>query len=185
MYPWYKVIVSTEPLQQGDLLDGFPVVVPPTSIGRLNLDSAGVEDDVSEFGIESFNVVVMTQSCDFQKLREDDEVILCPRHDYSVASQEEPKFSGEYGWKNLINDRIMSAYILDRCELNRIAFDYQIVNLGRVFSARFAFVKQFASSHGDRVRLMPPYREALAQAFARRFMRVGLPVDLPRTPPDS
>jgi hypothetical protein len=27
--------------------------------------------------------------------------------------------------------------------------------------------------------LLPPYREHLSQAFARFFMRVGLPVDIP------
>jgi hypothetical protein len=29
-------------------------------------------------------------------------------------------------------------------------------------------------------RLLPPYREHLSQSFARYFMRVGLPVDIPR-----
>jgi hypothetical protein len=32
---------------------------------------------------------------------------------------------------------------------------------------------------GRRLRLLPPYREHLSQAFARFFMRVGLPVDIP------
>ena len=32
---------------------------------------------------------------------------------------------------------------------------------------------------GTKVRILPPYREHLAQAFARFFMRVGLPVDVP------
>ncbi len=31
----------------------------------------------------------------------------------------------------------------------------------------------------SRLRLLPPYREHLAQGFARFFMRVGLPVDIP------
>jgi hypothetical protein len=30
-----------------------------------------------------------------------------------------------------------------------------------------------------RLRLLPPYREHLSQSFARFFMRVGLPVDIP------
>jgi hypothetical protein len=29
-------------------------------------------------------------------------------------------------------------------------------------------------------RLLPPYREHLSQSFARYFMRVGLPVDIPK-----
>ena len=32
---------------------------------------------------------------------------------------------------------------------------------------------------GNRLRLCPPYREHLAQSFARFFMRVGLPIDIP------
>lgn len=30
----------------------------------------------------------------------------------------------------------------------------------------------------EHLRLLPPYREHLSQAFARYFMRVGLPQDL-------
>jgi hypothetical protein len=30
-----------------------------------------------------------------------------------------------------------------------------------------------------RLRLLPPYREHLSQSFARFFMRVGLPIDIP------
>ena len=40
-------------------------------------------------------------------------------------------------------------------------------------------VRELAASQGPRLRLNPPYREHLAQAFARFFMRVGLPVDIP------
>jgi len=31
----------------------------------------------------------------------------------------------------------------------------------------------------NRLRLLPPDREHLAQAFARFFMRAGLPIDIP------
>jgi hypothetical protein len=31
-----------------------------------------------------------------------------------------------------------------------------------------------------RIRLLPPYREHLSQAFARHFMRVGLPSGIPQ-----
>ena len=41
------------------------------------------------------------------------------------------------------------------------------------------FLRNFAVQQGPRVRLMPPYREHLSQSFARFFMRVGLPVDIP------
>ena len=34
------------------------------------------------------------------------------------------------------------------------------------------------TSKSDRIRVLPPYREHLSQAFARFFMRVGLPQDI-------
>jgi len=40
------------------------------------------------------------------------------------------------------------------------------------------YFRAFAAGAGERVRLSPSYREHLAQAFARFFMRVGLPVDI-------
>ncbi|MBM4033230.1 MAG: hypothetical protein FJ291_15815 [Planctomycetes bacterium] len=57
--------------------------------------------------------------------------------------------------------------------------DYMLVSLRRVYSLSVPLVRRFAASIPARVRLCPPYREHLAQAFARFFMRVGLPVDIP------
>jgi len=42
------------------------------------------------------------------------------------------------------------------------------------------FIKLHLRKQGNRLRLLPPYREHLAQAFARFFMRVGLPADIPK-----
>jgi len=43
----------------------------------------------------------------------------------------------------------------------------------------FDFLINFAKQKDQRLRLLPPYREHLSQAFARFFMRVGLPSDIP------
>jgi hypothetical protein len=40
------------------------------------------------------------------------------------------------------------------------------------------YIADFATQGGARLRIVPPYREHLAQAFARYFMRVGLPSSL-------
>lgn len=39
-------------------------------------------------------------------------------------------------------------------------------------------IKGIAERNGKRLRLCPPYREHLSQAFARYFMRVGLPINI-------
>jgi len=53
-----------------------------------------------------------------------------------------------------------------------------IVDFHEVYTAPTNVVREFALRTGKRLRLLPPYREHLAQAFARFFMRVGLPVDI-------
>ncbi len=47
------------------------------------------------------------------------------------------------------------------------------------FGVKLTSLKDLAVRRSPRPRLLPPYREHLAQAFARFFMRVGLPVDIP------
>ena len=54
-----------------------------------------------------------------------------------------------------------------------------IVDFHSVYTAPVARVKEHAERLGNCLRLNPPYREHLAQAFARFFMRVGLPIDIP------
>lgn len=181
-FDWYTVVSGTTTLEQGDLLDDFPVVVPLPSLAEVSSESLGAEVQQSAT-VQLFNVVVMTQSCDFAKLSDEDEVVLCPRFDYSELIVAEPKFGGQGGWKNLINGRFIGAHLINKCEIENHEFDYQVIDLRRVFSAPFSVVKQVATNQGDRIRLLPPYREHLAQAFARQFMRVGLPIDLPREYP--
>ena len=181
-FRWYAVVSSTMPLEQGDLLDNFPIVIPPASIAEVLDEPIGYEIEASST-VERFNVIVMTQSCDLIKLGQEDEVILCPRHGYLELVAERPKFGGRDGWKKLIDGRFIGAHIINKCDVEVMNFDYQVIDLQRIFSVPLAIVNQVAANQGDRVRLLPPYREHLAQAFARQFMRVGLPVDLPQEYP--
>jgi hypothetical protein len=52
-------------------------------------------------------------------------------------------------------------------------------SIRRVYSLLVAFLRKTSLLNGRRLRLLPPYRENASQAFARFFMRVGLPVDIP------
>ncbi|MHB1424077.1 MAG: hypothetical protein ACYC3I_12945 [Gemmataceae bacterium] len=54
---------------------------------------------------------------------------------------------------------------------------WSVVDFHRLFTLPKMFVSRFAANVGPRLRLRSPYREHLAQAFARYFMRVGLPHD--------
>ncbi|MCG3196172.1 MAG: hypothetical protein GHCLOJNM_00643 [bacterium] len=65
------------------------------------------------------------------------------------------------------------------CKLERFTSEVKIVDFRRTFSLPIGFMRELARGVGPRVRLLPPYREHPAQAFARFFLRVGLPVDIP------
>jgi predicted ATPase len=56
--------------------------------------------------------------------------------------------------------------------------DFLLVDLRRIFTLSVELVREFAIMQRQRVRSLPPYWEHLSQAFARFFMRVGLPVDI-------
>ncbi len=180
-FPWYEQVPNTAGLQQGDLLDNFPVVVPAIAVADAPIEG-GTEIELTG-RVEHFNVVVMTQSCDFAKLSDNDQVVLCPRLDYFAVAPQRKSTKGPEGWKSLINGRIIGVHLINKCDIQGHAFNYQIVDLRQIFSVPLALVKRVVSNTIDRIRLCPPYREHLAQAFAQQFMRIGLPIDLPREMP--
>jgi len=54
-----------------------------------------------------------------------------------------------------------------------------LVDFHEIFTVPRAFLESLIKQRGKiRFRLLPPYREHLSQAFARFFMRVGLPIPI-------
>ena len=171
-FSWYE-IVSGADMEQGDFLDSFPIIIQPLDM-PVSIDE--LEGYELEPDVQIRNVIVMTQSCDFNKLEDDDLVNLCPRSNYS-------DLYGKKKWDSLRTGRIINAHLLSNFSSDLHVFEYQVVDLSRIFSVPYGYVKKFANAQETRIRLLPPYREHLAQAFAKRFMRVGLPLDLPREYP--
>jgi hypothetical protein len=78
---------------------------------------------------------------------------------------------------DVIKGRKAALHMLHECRLPGFERSYRLVNFQGVFALPIDFVrKQITVPH---LRLLPPYREQLAQNFARFFMRVGLPQDIP------
>lgn len=177
-YDWYDVVNQDTPFEQGDFFDRVPIPILTIT------ESIGGEPEYKQV-VEKQNVILMTQSCDLQDFHDEDAVLLCARVDYSIAAAERPKtFGKQNGWNNLLSGRISGAHLLNLCEIEEHRCDYQVVDLKRVYSVPFTLLRYYSTLQTvSRLRLLPPYREHLAQAFARQFMRVGLPIDLPREYP--
>jgi hypothetical protein len=175
---WYTFVQDA--LEQGDFISRFPILIPPYSDSLDDLLEAQEGERVDKsINTEFYNVIVITQSCDLIDFDDQDTVILCPRFDYALMNAEQPREYGPNGWANLKRGRVVGKHLLNKCDLPNHEFDYQVVDLRKIFSVPYGLVKEIASREKSRTRLTSPYREQLAQAFAYQFMRVGLIEDLP------
>ncbi|MBI4613869.1 MAG: hypothetical protein HY720_09690 [Planctomycetes bacterium] len=169
-YPWYEV-VEGESLEQGDIFIRCPVVVPEEPFAS----SAGPEPMRAD--VSFYDVVILTQSCDLAEDRVSD-VILCPNWDLAEAGRMDPALANRDAHEQIRKGRRARYLLLSDSPETRPALGVRIVDFSRVFGLPKRLLQRFASSSGPRLRLCPPYREHLSQAFARFFMRVGLPQDI-------
>jgi hypothetical protein len=169
-YPWYEAVNGDE-IEQGDILEACPVFLPPDDV------VVGVAAPVV-FQWEERDGVVMSQTCDLVKGREKvSEVLLCPV--WQRPELTEGFLATAKGMEEARRGNLPGFHVLAACELPSFAREVRVVDFRRVYSLPLGFVRRQAAGAAERIRLLPPYREHLAQAFARFFMRVGLPVNIP------
>ena len=170
-YPWYET-VEGEVIEQGDFLLDFDIFVP-------NSATAGGGQLVGQ--LKTFDLVVMTQTCDIAHGKVNG-LLLCPWWDlwrFVDAAKANGENLGAEVRESLRRGNLPGYHLLNEASQDEIKIGIGLVDFHDVHTAPLDQVKAFATSAGKRLRLRPPYREHLAQAFARFFMRVGLPVDIP------
>jgi hypothetical protein len=160
-YPWYALVTGTE-LQQGNLIMTCPLL-------RMQADGQ-VRRDVGN--------VVLSQSCDLQQGKLDI-VQVCPFFPIDRMATEIEFLRSRRGREELRRGNLPGYHPLNRCDLPGQEFDFLVCDFRSLYGIHTEWLKQLVGQQSPRVRLLPPYREHLAQAFARFFMRVGLPVDVP------
>lgn len=174
--------VTGRNLLQGDVLEEceFPLVVEDSKS-----DGSDWEIDI---GIS--RLIVITQSCDLESERVEF-VALCPvslavefgerngssfEFDASAPSQSSRNVKGN--WEGLRKGRQPGCHLLPPYQDADNPWGSLVVEFGQIISLPYARVADHAASLGDRPRLRSPYLEHLSQAFARYFMRVGLPTQI-------
>ena len=187
--PWYEIVSADLSITQGDLVFNCPVL--EWNPDKLNSQSA---DEVESLKVAadaiSADVIVMTQACDLEQEKVSN-VILCPHlplQDHYPVWEDDMKSKGQNPnnrmWKKYCND-ICNGFIWNLSMLNKDTdhdppeIDIRVVDFLDVFTVPRSFLENLLLQRGkQRFRLLPPYREHLSQAFARFFMRVGLPVPI-------
>jgi hypothetical protein len=185
---WYRLARPGEPLTQGDMIFRCPI---------LNWKSIPVEMDFSlgtgalSQVIDPFedDVIIMTQACDLEHGKISN-VVLCPHaalSDFKRLWEEDQRSRGQNptakSWQRLC-DNIRDGYVwnlsmLNAEEIDGVKLEHRVVDFRDVFTIPREMLESLLRQRNEpRPQLLPPYREHLSQAFARFFMRVGLPTSV-------
>jgi hypothetical protein len=167
-YPWYDIIDDLEILQ-GEIIMECPIMEPPTEI-KTGGDF--------EARVSIYNVIILSQSCDLVA-RKISLVLVCPFWTLEQFAQRDATFGSNERKENLRRGDFPGFHLLNKCTLEGFETDYLVVDFRNVYAVPITQLLALAKQRGRRLRLLPPYREHLSQAFARFFMRVGLPTDIP------
>jgi hypothetical protein len=183
---WYEAVNATTCLTQGDIILDCPIVRWASQSAELQI---GEESHMLESLVEvaKADVIVITQACDLENNKVQN-VILCPhlplekyREYWEKAGEtKDGKKPNEKQWKRACED-IKNGYnwnlaMLNEGYIKELRLTHRVVDFHDVYTVPRAFLESLLRIRGQaRLRLRPPYREHLSQAFARFFMRVGLP----------
>jgi hypothetical protein len=183
---WYEEVQPPTPLTQGDLILNCPLIAwkaePFPLHQKLEPETLRTMADAVQA-----NVVVMTQACDLEQEKVSN-VVLCPYHSlaelhpvWETQMRSQSQHPTSKAWKAYC-ERICNGYVWNLAILNggnttTLNTEHCIVDFHEVYTIPRNFLESLLQQRGHpRLRLLPPYREHLSQAFARFFMRVGLPV---------
>ena len=189
---WYRIVGSDISITQGDIILNCPLVswrdsVLPDLEGKQ-------ESEVLKTAIIaiSADVVVLTQACDLQYNKVAN-VILCPHlslEEYQKVWEREMEKKSQSptskSWKSHCDDIcdgfVWNLTMLNSFEMSPDRIEIRLIDFHEVFTVPRTFLESLLKKRkGPRFSLLPPYREHLSQAFARFFMRVGLPVEIDKS----
>lgn len=164
--------INEETLAQGDLL---PDCLVPQFEPDFGIDGT---NEVHEVLTSAANLIIVTQTCDLQNNKVT-LVALCPIHTLSEFEEINPKFAQRGKWEEVRKGRVEGLHMLAALDDPTDNRKSLIVDFGQIFSLPFGYLTYRTHQLGVRWRLDSPFLEHFSQAFARYFMRVGLPSTIP------
>lgn len=164
------------------------IVLPQLSyINPRNIKTVvTVEGPAMKLPVLKNNVIILTQSCEFQKTSLK-HVHLAPLLTFTeLVNRSQGQFNDEFTEEDLFEElkanRRHSKYLLNRCNMasfKNFKDEFLVVCLDLAFVVSPDYIKDYIKNSGRRyfLALNPPYREGMAQSYGRYFMRVGNPID--------
>jgi hypothetical protein len=174
-FDWYSEMIDTDEITQGDIIFKCPIVLPNQETFEAIISEKTEADEPLD--IKEADVIVLSQACDIlnEKI---DSLVVCPVVGLKELIAANPYFAGKEARESLRQGKEPPYHLLNTYSKTGFIFPYSVVSFHHIFSLPKDFLKKAALKCGRRIRVLPPYREHLSQAFARYFMRVGLPLDI-------
>ena len=169
MVPFWLSISGAD-LSQGDYLPDCLVPSVPDGFGPSSLSA--------DIAIHSADLVVVTQTCDLANAK-NGLVALCPIYSLGSFEAVNPSFAKKGVWEDVRKGRREGLHLLASMTNPADSREALVVNFREIFSLPIGYLRSHASGSGARWRLQSPFLEHFSQAFARFFMRVGLPSAIP------
>jgi hypothetical protein len=168
--PWW-LPTDGDLLMQGDHLSRCPVPLFQPEFGSGEAGPKLVD-------VPERDCVVLTQSCDLDNDKAP-LVALCAVFTLPHFEAVNKQFAQQGVWERVRQGRVEGLHLLasptDPSD-NRASL---VVDFRQIYSLPVGYLRSHAAHLGRRWRLQSPFLEHLSQAFARFFMRVGLPSAIP------
>jgi hypothetical protein len=177
-YRWYEEIQNSTSLSQGDILFNCQIILPTEDVYNSLLEE-NYEPDAYNPVVILEKSIILSQACDLENGKIDS-VVLCSLWDLKQLQIANDYYQSKKARESLRQGKEPAYHLLNKSKTENVEIDYCVVDFHRIYTVPKAYLKQIALNNKFRIRLLPPYREHLSQAFARYFMRVGLPVDISR-----
>jgi hypothetical protein len=173
-FEWYEEVSPPAVLEQGDIIENCNVILPGQSHYKAIIENQATDDPLK---IVAITGIVMSQSCDITNDKIDS-IIVCPIWPLKKLIEADPYYRSKGAREELRQGKAPAFHLLNKLRTDQLPEDFYFVDFHNIYSVPKAFLQELTTG-AKRKRLLPPYREHLSQSFARYFMRVGLPTDIP------
>jgi len=157
-------------LRQGDVLNNCYVA-------SLS-DSFEPDQDEDLIQLDLARLIVVTQSCDLEN-NKTPHVALCPIYTLAEFEKSDERFKARGRWEEVRRGKVEELFLLPGIVSPENNLDALAVDFRLIVSLPIGYLTRHSAKFSDHPRLISPYIEHFSQSFARFFMRVGLPSQIP------
>jgi hypothetical protein len=174
---WFGVFNATRPLEQGVVVFGLKY------LDIQSISAAAIEGEDTVERVKS-DVIILTQSCDLAA-EKTQHIHVCPimplremfgQLGYDTWGKKKSFF------EELKKQRRVEKYLTNTNNIKSFGTkyynDYIVVNFDLAVIVSNEYLREIVGKKKNYLILKSPYREAMAQAYGRYFMRVGNPTDI-------